>query len=219
MNESRVIIGTIGCYPFVRGYPLGSVFLQRLQAPPWPEDMAVREMSWGPVAVVQEMQALSRLPERVVLVTAVDRGQTVSSVHCRRWMGGTMGEQELQARMFEGVTGVVHVDNLLAIGEHFRIWPDEVLTVEVQLPYANVGDYLLEELETTGGEATAVGELPLSYEMERVVTRLVTLSRRAALEGARGLPDLLPLHAGDLTPVTQFCHNQPATHPITYRYQ
>jgi len=216
MDAPRVIIGTIGYYPFVQGYPLGPAFLERLQTPPWPDDVRVREMNWGPIAIVQEMQAAPRPPERVVLVTAVDRGQPLGGIHCRRWQGGAMDAEDLQARIFEAVTGVVHIDNLLAIGEHFGVWPREVITVEVRLPYDHVGDYILDELRATPGDPGSVGEQPLSAEMAPIVERLATLTRRAALEGARGIPDLVPLHADELTAVSEFCQNQPVSEPIIY---
>lgn len=217
MTEPRIIVGTIGYYPFVQGYPLGPAFMERLQAPPWPkDDVAIKEMNWGPVAIVQEMQAAASGPERVVLVSSVDRGQEIGSVHCRRWLGGHVDLEEVQARMFEAVTGVVHIDNLLVIGEHFRIWPEEVITVEVRLPYAHVGDYILEELVSAGGHPEIVGERPLDEQMAPIVDRLVTATRRAALEGADGLPDLLPLRQSDLTPTSDFCQNQPVSEPIIY---
>lgn len=217
MNEPRIIVGTIGCYPFVRGYPLGPEFLERLRASPWPADARIREMNWGPVAVVQDMQAAPEPPERVVLVTAVDRGQSIGSVHCRRWLGGAMDVQEVQARMFEAVTGVIHIDNLLAIGEYFQVWPGQTITVEVQLPYAHVGDYILDELASNNGEPGVVGERALRLEMQQMVSRLVTLTRRAVLEGMQGLPDLEPLYAYDLTPVAEFCQNRVLAGPIIYK--
>lgn len=219
MSETRIIVGTIGCYPFVRGYPLGSTFMERLQAPPWPADVCVREMNWGPVAIVQELEAAPRPPDRVVLVTAVDRGTAIGTVKCRRWLGGPLDPQEMQARMFEAVTGVVHVDNLLAIGEHFRIWPDEVITVEARLPYAHVGDYVLDELTTGAATPEAIDQRPLTPAMEPVVDRLVALTRQAALEGVSGMASLMPLRAGDLTPVAEFCRNEALGGMITCNRQ
>ena len=36
------------------------------------------------------------------------------------------------ARIAEAVMGVVSLENLVVIGEHFKIWPDDVRVVEIE---------------------------------------------------------------------------------------
>lgn len=211
MNAPRVLVGLIGFYPFVKGYPLGSDFVGRLKAPPWPDDAFTEEMNWGPVAIVQDLEARAAVPERVVLVTAVDRGLAPGSVHCRRWMGGAIDMQELQARMFEAVTGVIHVDNLLAIGEHFGVWPDEVITVEVHLHHASVGDYIL---DARAGCENSLSEAGAEAQLSKLVDR----TRQAVLQGPAAISDLQELHANELVPVGDFCRNETTSGAIVYRH-
>lgn len=211
MNAPRVLVGLIGFYPFVESYPLGTAFVDRLKAPPWPKDACIQEMNWGPVAIVQDLEARASRPERVVLVTAVDRGLPAGTIQCRRWMGGPMDTQELQARMFEAVTGVIHVDNLLAIGQHFGIWPDEVITVEVHLHHASVGDYVL--------DAQAGGENRLSEaEAEVQLSELVERTRQAVWQGPTAIGDLQALHTHELVPVGDFCQNDTTSGATVYRH-
>lgn len=208
-----MLLGVVGYCPFVRSYPLGPELLERVQAPPWPADtVLLRELNWGPIAIVQDFQAKPPLDlSRAVLVAATDRGQAPNTVSCRRWVGGRLDPLAVQQRVFEAVTGIVSLDNLLVIGEHFGIWPDEVLTVEVQLVESNVGAFVMAELDSGRLPADAVvGEQPLRPEFEPVVQRMAELARRAVTEGPAGLPALRPLSAGELLPPPTFCHNRDA---------
>ena len=128
----RTTIGIVGYYGFVRGYPLGPELLERLRALHWPHEVEIRELNWGPVAIVQDFQASAAKPDRIVLVGALDRGLISGTVSCRRWAGGKLDAAGVQRRMFEAVTGVISLDNLLVIGTHFGIWPAETFSVELQ---------------------------------------------------------------------------------------
>ena len=64
----RTVIGIVGYYGFVRAYPLGPELMERLQAQAWPQETEIREMNWGPVAIVQDFQAEATKPGCVVLV-------------------------------------------------------------------------------------------------------------------------------------------------------
>jgi len=208
----QLLLGLVGFCPFVRSYPLGPELMERLVASPWPADeVLVRELSFGPIAIAQQFQA-ERLPlVRAVLVAATDRGLPDRTVSCRRWLGGALDAQAVQQRMFEAVTGVVSLDNLLVIGAHFGIWPPELLTVEVQLADANVGAFVMSELDAGHLDRTAVvGEQPLSAELVPMVKRIAELARSAVLDGAEALPELQPLYATDLAPPPPFCHTRDA---------
>lgn len=207
--KPQVLLGVVGYCPFVRSYPLGPDLLERVQAPPWPTDgVLLRELNWGPIAIVQDFQAKPLNLSRAVLIAATDRGHAPNTVSCRRWHGEALDPLAVQQRVFEAVTGVISLDNLLVIGEHFGIWPPEVLTVEVQLAESNVGAFVMAELDSGRLPVSGVvGEQPLSAEFEPVVQQMVELARRAVIEGATGLPELRPLHAHELLPPPAFCHN------------
>ena len=202
----RTTIGIVGYYGFVRGYPLGPELMERLRALPWPAGVDIREMNWGPVAIVQDFQASADKPDRVVLVGALDRGLTPGSVSCRRWAGGHLDTAAVQRRMFEAVTGVISLDNLLVIGAHFGIWPAETLSVELQWPESGLGDLVLGEIELDRGRGQVVGEEPLSADNERIVNELVTAIRSLAIDGGRSDMDRLTVEA--LTPVAAVLHHR-----------
>lgn len=202
----RTIVGIVGYYGFVRGYPLGPELMERLRALPWPDGIEIREMNWGPVAIVQDFQAQVEKPERVVLLGALDRGHEDGTVSCRRWAGGALDPAAVQRRMFEAVTGIISLDNLLVIGAQFGIWPEETFTVELQWPDSGLGDLVLGEIELDRGSGQVVGERPLSADNDRIVQRLVESVRALALEGAP--PDMQPLTVQQLTPVATVSHHR-----------
>lgn len=202
----RVIVGIVGYYGFVRGYPLGPELMERLQALAWPHEAEIREMNWGPVAIVQDFQAAADPPNRVVLVGALDRGLAVGSVSCRRWVGGALDPAAVQRRMFEAVTGVIALDNLLVIGTQFGIWPRETCTVELQWPESGLGDLVLGEIEVDHHRGQVVGDMPLTPDNERVVAQLVDAVRALALPDT--LPELPALTVEQLTPVAAVAHHR-----------
>ncbi|MEW5835622.1 MAG: hypothetical protein ACOZJZ_01395 [Pseudomonadota bacterium] len=202
----RTIVGIVGYYGFVRGCPLGPELMQRLRDLPLPPSAEIREMNWGPVAIVQDFQAAAAKPDRVVLVGALDRGLPDGSVSCRRWAGGTLDPAAVQQRMFEAVTGVIALDNLLVIGAQFGIWPRETCTVELQWPESGLGDLVLGEIDVDRERGQVVGERPLSPDNEHIVAQLVDAVRALALPAA--LPDLPALTVGQLTPVAAVAHHR-----------
>ena len=206
----RIVIGIVGYYQFIRGYPLGPELMERLRAGPWPEGVEIRELNWGPIAIVQDLQASGVTYDRVVLVGAIDRGLDHGTISMRRWAGGTLDPLAVQRRVFEAVTGVISLDNLLVIGAHFGIWPRELYTVEAQFGESSLSDLVLAEIEVdrASGQMAIIGEKPLSPDNDRIVDRIVEMTRRAALVAAPSLADTLPLTVEQLTAPAAVLHNQ-----------
>ena len=216
MTAQHVLIGTVGYYQFVRAYPLGPEFMQRLQAISWPinVDVVIKEMNWGPIAIVQDLQADLIHYDRVILVSTVDRGaKEIGQVSCRHWQGATELEPaSVQQRVYEGVTGIISVDNLLVIGEYFKVWPDEVITVEVELPEQFLGDLVRAEMVVKTSGAEVIGEQPLDAAGEEIMQCLLELTQCAVLEGVKGLPDVQPLTVEQLKPVSDWHQQEFAQH-------
>ena len=211
MTQTWVAIGLVGYYQFIRGYPLGPELRERLEDISWHEiDVSIKEMNWGPIAIVQDFQSSSIHYDRIVLIAGVDREMQPGSVTCRHWLGGKLDNLAVQDRIFEAVTGIISLDNLLVIGEHFKIWPEELITIEIQLANSSFGDFILSELEVNrdAGEARIVGENPLAPDVEKVVKQVITMTQTAVSMGVKGLSNLLPLTMEQLTPLADVCHNQ-----------
>ena len=204
-TDARVLIGIVGFTPVLDCYPLGPSLMSKLEEATWPGLVTtIENMSWGPLAIVQSVQASGVRYDRAVLIGAVQRGRPVGTVCGAVWMGGALGPQLLQERIFEAVTGIVSLDNLLIIGEHFAIWPREVITVEVELPKSCFGDLVVATDGGRDGSDDADIEARLGFRPGARVDRIVALTRRVTLEGnALGL-ELETRSAATLMPAEAF---------------
>ena len=202
------VVGIVGHYPFLRGYPLGPELMAGLRELPGAAALDIREMNWGPIAIVQDLQAQSARPDRVVLVGAVDRGLAPGCVTCRRWEGGPLDPLAVQRRVFEAVTGVISLDNLLVIGAHFGVWPATLLTVEWQSLEGDISDMVLAEIEGERLSATpgVIGRKPLTAANRRIVEQLVQAIGHAALDDPP--PMVQPLRVAQLTPAATVSHHR-----------
>ena len=172
----RVLVGTLG-YHFLRDYSLGPKLLPELRALDWPPGVEVDELNWGPIAIVYQFETLAVPYERVVILTATARGRPAGTLTLFRWQGTLPSQEEIQDRVNEAVTGVISLDNLLIIGEYFKIWPQEVIIVDVEPGPEEAGDTFTPPVEAL---------LP-------TIKRMV---QRAALADLKALPPLQLLGCG-----------------------
>ena len=133
-EKGRVLIGGVG-HPFLRDISIGPYLVPKLKEMSWPGEpgtVEVHDLHFGPIHVVQWLEEKPGLYSRVVLISAVNRGREPGGVYAYRWNGALPGAEEIHERICEAVTGIIGLDNLLIIGTHFGVWPDEVAVVEVE---------------------------------------------------------------------------------------
>ena len=132
----------------------------------WPKGVLVDELNWGPIAVVQQFEALEIAYDKVVLLVAIERSQRqIGETNVFQWKGGLPDEKQIQACIGDAATGVISVENLLVIGEYFKIWPKEVFLVDVEPGPEVAGEYL-------------------TTEVAENVPYILNLIQRLAIEGA-----------------------------------
>jgi hydrogenase maturation protease len=130
-DERRVFIGGVG-YTNLRDLSVGSAIVPALKQLEWPAGVEVDDLSpGGPIAAVHRFREAAPYV-RVVLIGAVERARSPGQVYCYRWDSSLPNHDEIQARVAEAVTGVISLDNLLIIGGYFRIWPSEVVVIEIE---------------------------------------------------------------------------------------
>lgn len=131
-SNKQVLIGTVG-YHNLSNYSVGPLLMPSLQDLTWPDSVTLEELNWGPIAIVQYFEALEQAFDRVVILTALHRSsREIGDITIHKWAGGLPPEANIQARIGDAVTGVISIENLLVIGEHFKIWPNEVFIVDVE---------------------------------------------------------------------------------------
>jgi len=174
----RILIGTIGYYN-LRNYSIGPNLLARLKHMQWPPGVEVEEMNWGPIAIVQQFQSLSDPYDRVIFLTARSCGHSVGTITLRHWVGGLPDEENIQARISEAVTGVISADNLLVIGEHFKIWPQEVFVVDVEPGKEEMGE-------------------TFTPEVDAIIDNVLRIIQNLAIKNSKNLPVFEEMKGSDL---------------------
>lgn len=131
----RTLLGGIG-YRNLRDHSAGVVLVDHLQCREWPDEIAVEDVSYNPIAVVQWLE--DEVPERrfgrAVVVGATTRGagRLPGAVTAYRWDGVLPPDEAIQSAVCEAVTGVISLDNSLIVARYFRALPDEVVVVEIE---------------------------------------------------------------------------------------
>lgn len=131
-SNKKILIGSIG-YHNLSNHSVGPNLMPVLKEMDWPEEVELDEMNWGPIAIVQQFETMAEPYDRVVILTALHQEiRQVGDITIHKWAGGLPSEENIQARIGDAVTGVISVDNLLIIGEYFKIWPKEVYVIDVE---------------------------------------------------------------------------------------
>lgn len=171
----RVIVGGVG-YPDLCDYSVGIDVQEHLSAS-WdaPANVAVEDLSYNPIAVVQRLDAepLECRFGRMVVVSAVRRGdRPPGTVSCYRWDGVLPPDEQIQDAVTDAVTGVIALENTLVIMRYFGALPAEALVVEVEPETHEFGamlsdavrgifDQLCELVKTLATDDHAVARLPV----------------------------------------------------------
>src|SRR5688500_3197632 len=167
-EKRRILIGGVG-HPYLRDTSIGPLLVPNLKEMEWPDGVEIFDLHFGPIHVVQWLEEKPCYYERVVLISGIKREREPGDIYAYRWNRALPNAQEIHERICEAVTGIIGVDNLLIIGGHFGIWPDEVVVVEVE-PCE----------EEFGAE--------LSEPVSRAVPRIIALVHQLALDSIEWLP-------------------------------
>jgi hypothetical protein len=143
----KVFIGTVG-YHNLCNHSIGPALLPQLQKMTWAPGVDIEELNWGPIAIVQKFQSFPTPYDRVILISAIERpGREIGDITVFQWQGKLPDEELIQRCIGDAVTGVISVENLLIIGEHFKIWTGETLLVDVEPGPEQVGEDFTEEVQ------------------------------------------------------------------------
>ena len=139
------MLGTIG-YHLLGNHSIGPLLLDKINEQDWVAYVDVQEMNWGPIAIVQQFQTDEHKFDRIVFFTAIERQRKIGAYTIFKWGGRQPSDEDVQACIGDAVTGVISSENLLIIGEHFKIWPDEVYLFDVEPGPEQAGETLTPEV-------------------------------------------------------------------------
>ena len=171
MSINKILIGIVGYSPVLDLYPLGPNLMNNLKERDWANiNVDVQNMTWSPIHITQRLQENKLEFDRVVLVGSKTISTNPGRVESYKWKSKKVDEIKIQERIFEGVTGVVSLENTLVIGDYFKIWPKEVFTVEVDLPGEVFGDIVIAENQGKSKNTDLI-EI-LKFDPEKVIEEI-----------------------------------------------
>jgi len=135
---SRVLVSGIG-YSNMSDLSFGRVLYGEMAEMTWPEHVHVEDLNFGPVMIYQWFEESPVKYDKVVLVSAANRGRVPGTLVVYAWDGVLPDEAGIQACIGEAVTGVLSLENLLIVCKHFGVLPDEVTIIEIEPQNENYG--------------------------------------------------------------------------------
>ncbi len=146
-KQKDILLGSIG-YHLLANHSIGPLLIEDIRKQSWSPRIDVQEMNWGPIAIVQKFESGEVNYKRIVFLTAIEREhRKIGDATIFRWGGRLPSEADIQACVGDAVTGVISAENLLIIGEHFKIWPEEVYLYDVEPGPEQAGIELTSELK------------------------------------------------------------------------
>lgn len=126
----RVLVGGVG-YTNLRDLSFGPLLVERLRRTSWPSGVDIEDLSAGAIHEVHVLQ--SRQPyDAAILISGVRRGGPAGTVRAYRWDHTPRTSDEVQERVSEALTGIIGLDTLLTVLDHFGALPADTRIVEVE---------------------------------------------------------------------------------------
>ena len=163
-----LLIAGVG-YQYLGDLSFGPKLVEQLQGMDWPEEVRVEDFGYGPLAILDWFEeSPGKRFERAILAGAVERGREPGTLSTYSWFAGTLDPDLVQERILEAGSGVISLENLLIVAQHFGALPAHTSVVE------------LEPLEKGWNtELSAVGEERLEQTVEWIQREVYSGARHS----------------------------------------
>lgn len=129
-DDRRILVGGVG-YTNLRDLSIGPLLVERLRSTPWPAGIDIEDLSAGAVHEVHVLQ--SREPyDAAILISGVRRGGPPGMVRSYHWDHAVRTADEIQERVSEALVGIIGLDTLLTVLDHFGALPADTRIVEIE---------------------------------------------------------------------------------------
>ncbi|MFN2455248.1 MAG: hydrogenase maturation protease [Pyrinomonadaceae bacterium] len=146
-----VLVSGIG-YSNMSDMSFGRVLYGQMAEMSWPDHVHVEDLNFGPVMIYQWFEETPVKFDKLVVVSAANRGREPGTLEVYDWDGKMPDDGGIQACIGEAITGVLSLENLLVVCKHFGVLPEEVRIVEIEPQKEDYG------LEFSPVVAARVGE-------------------------------------------------------------
>lgn len=143
MDVRRVLIGGVG-YRWMRDASFGLLACDALAREHWPSGVTVADLGYGAVYAALDLADADPPYDRVVLIAAARRDREPGRLYRAQWTPPARDDDELQERIREAGAGVIDLDHLLHIADHFRALPADVVCIELEPADVSGGEGLSE---------------------------------------------------------------------------
>lgn len=126
-----ILLAGVG-YSHLSDLSFGPLLAERMEALAQPGAIQVEDLSYGPIGVLMWLEEVPARFTRAIFAGAVERGRPPGTLQMYRWEPGTHDAETVQARIAEAVTGVIALDNLLIILDHFGVLPSRTSVIELE---------------------------------------------------------------------------------------
>ena len=128
-----ILIAGVG-YQYLGDLSFGPKLVERLQGmDSWPEEVRVEDFGYGPLAILDWFEeSPGKTFERAILAGAVERGRKPGTLTTYSWSAGTPDPDLVQQCVLEAGAGVISLENLLVVAQHFGALPADTSVVELE---------------------------------------------------------------------------------------
>jgi len=127
----KVLVSGIG-YSNMSDLSFGRVLYSKMAEMSWPENVHVEDLNFGPIMIYQWLEESPVKYDKLVLVSAANRGREPGTLEVYAWNGKLPDEAGIQASIGEAITGVISLENLLIVCKHFGVLPADVTIIEIE---------------------------------------------------------------------------------------
>ncbi len=140
----RTLIAGVG-HRFWGDRSAGPLWVDRMADRDWPSGVVLDDLSFGALAMTQQLQAQPF--DRIAFVTAEERGREPATLHWSRHTAPPASPEHVQACVGEAGGGVVAIDLLLVIAGYYRALPADTWILEIEPADAAWGDGLSQAVD------------------------------------------------------------------------
>ena len=127
-----ILVAGVG-YQHLSDLSFGSVLVERMQEMDWPADVCVEDFGWGPISILHWFEeSPGRKFERAIFAGAIERGRKPGNLNTYAWLADKPDPEVVQERISEALTGVISLENLLIIAQHFDALPPDTTVIELE---------------------------------------------------------------------------------------
>ncbi|MBA2372598.1 MAG: hypothetical protein H0V74_00140 [Chloroflexi bacterium] len=143
-------MGGVG-YTNLRDMSVGPLLVERLGRSAWPDGVDIEDLSAGAIHVLHALQA-GPVYDAAILVAGVRRGGPPGTIRERRWLHPRQTDEAVQERVAEALVGIIDLDTLVTVLDHFGALPRDTRIIEVEPRDEDWGETLSAPVEAVQAE-------------------------------------------------------------------